>query len=129
MTISNWIMMEQRFSMKGRMKSFKFAFTGLRKMLKEEHNFRVHLFMASVVVVAGFAFGLTRVEWIFIVFAIGIVLSLEIINSSIECLADFISRDRNDVIKEIKDLSAAGVLMGSIMAFIIGLIIFLPKIL
>ncbi|MFA7044156.1 MAG: diacylglycerol kinase family protein, partial [Bacteroidales bacterium] len=68
------------------------------------------------------------IEWVAVVFAIGLVLSLEAINTSMENLADFVSPEKHVWIKKIKDLSAAGVLMGAISAVIIGLIVFLPKI-
>ena len=68
-------------------------------------------------------------EWIGVIFSIGLVFSLEIINSSIENIADFISPEKHKMIKKIKDLSASGVLISAITALIIGLIIFIPKIL
>ena len=59
--------------------------------------------------------------------AIGLVITSEIINSAIENISDFISPEKHDLIKKIKDLSAAGVLISAITAFVIGLIIFIPK--
>jgi len=120
-------MKEQRFSILKRLKSFKYAFNGLRILIKEEHNARIHLFATICVVIAGFFFRISPLEWIAIVFSIGLVFSLEIINSSIENIADFISPERNDKIKKIKDLSASAVLISAITALIIGLIIFIPK--
>lgn len=121
-------MKHQRFSIQKRLKSFTYAFNGLRIMLKEEHNARIHMIVAIVVIVAGFFFEISTHEWISLVFAIGFVTSLEIVNSSIENIADFISPERDEKIKKIKDLAAAGVLLSAIAAMIIGLIIFTPKI-
>jgi len=98
-------------------------------MIKEEHNFRIHLIAALCVLIAGFVFHLSELEWIAIVFAIGFVMAFEIINTSVETIADFISPEKHEKIKIIKDLAAAGVLISAISALIIGLIIFLPKIL
>lgn len=111
-----------------RIKSFKYAFNGLRILIKEEHNARIHLFATICVIIAGLFYEISLIEWIAIIFSIGLVVSLEIINSSIENIADFISPERDEKIKKIKDLSASGVLISAITALIIGLIIFIPKI-
>ena len=122
-------MEQQKFSFKKRFESFKYAFSGLKLLLKIEHNSRIHLFVTICVVIAGFIFGISLVEWALIVFAIGLVFSMEIINSSIEKLADFVSPDKHETIKIVKDMAAAAVLVSAIAAAIIGLIIFIPKIL
>jgi len=116
------------FSIKQRIKSFTHAFNGLRIVFSEEHNAKIHLFAAVIAVILGFILGITSMEWVVIVFAITLVISMEIINSSIENIADFISPERNEMIKKIKDLSAAAVLVSAMAALIVGLIIFLPKI-
>jgi diacylglycerol kinase len=122
-------MKNQKFSISRRLKSFRYAFNGLKILLKEEHNARIHLMAAIVVVIAGVFFETSTSEWIAIIFAIGFVISAEIINSSIENIADFISPEKHEKIKKIKDLAAAGVLISAVTALIIGMIIFLPKIL
>ncbi len=109
------------------MQSFTYAFNGLKLLLKQEHNARIHLFAAVCVIVTGIVFQISLLEWIAVVFAIGFVFSMEILNSAIEGLADFVSPEWHDKIKIIKDLSAAGVLISAITALIIGLIVFLPK--
>ena len=121
-------MEQQKFSIKKRLESFKYAFNGLKLLLKVEHNSRIHLFVTICVVIAGFLFGISLLEWMLIVFAIGFVFSMEIINSSIEKLADFVSPAKHETIKIVKDIAAAAVLVSAITAAIIGLIIFIPKI-
>jgi len=121
-------MKQENFSLPKRIKSFGFAFNGLKILIKEEHNFRVHLLAACLVLIAGYIFHLSAIEWIAIVFAIGFVMALEIINTSIESIADFIMPEKHEKIRRIKDLAAAGVLVGAITALIIGVIVFLPKI-
>uniref|UniRef100_UPI003217988E diacylglycerol kinase family protein n=1 Tax=uncultured Draconibacterium sp. TaxID=1573823 RepID=UPI003217988E len=121
-------MKHQRFSALKRLKSFKYAFNGLRILIKEEHNARIHLFASICVIIMGLLFKISRNEWIVIFFSIGLIISLEIINSSIENIADFISPEKHEKIKKIKDLSASGVLISAITALIIELIIFIPKI-
>lgn len=121
-------MKAQKFSILKRIKSFGYAFNGLRILIREEHNARIHVFATITVVLAGFYFDISMIEWIAISLSIGFVISLEIINSAIENIADFISPEKNDAIKKIKGLSAAGVLISALTALIIGLIVFIPKI-
>jgi len=121
-------MKSKKFSISKRIKSFGFALNGLKILIQEEHNARIHIIAAISVILAGFYFQLSSLEWLAIFFAIGLVISLEIINSAIENIADFISPKKNDAIKKIKDLSAAGVLISALTALTIGFIIFIPKI-
>ena len=121
-------MKEEKFSVAKRLKSFKYAFNGLRVLIKEEHNAWIHLFATVCVVVAGILFKISPMEWVAVVFAIGLVFSFEIINTSVENIADFICPERDDRIKRIKDLAAAAVLVSAITAAVIGLIVFIPKI-
>lgn len=107
--------------------SFKYAFNGLTILVKEEQNYVVHLTTATIVVILGFYYKISSIEWIVLALAIQVVLTLETINTAIENLADFVSAERNDKIMRIKDLAAAGVLIAALTAMIIGLIIFLPK--
>ena len=121
-------MKQEKFSLKKRLKSFVYAFNGLFFMLKNEHNSRIHLFVAICVIIAGFLFKITVIEWISVVFACGLVFVAEIFNSSIEQLADYVSSEPNEKIKIGKDLAAASVLVAAFIAVIIGLIIFVPYI-
>lgn len=120
-------MMQYKFSFRERLRSFAFAFNGVKILVREEHNSRIHFVSALCVIIAGVFFKISALEWILILFAIGLVIILEIVNSSIENIADFISEEKHDSIKKIKDLSAAGVLISSLTSLAIGLIIFLPK--
>lgn len=120
-------MKQQKFSVRNRIKSFKYAFNGLKILLKEEHNARVHLLAAILVVILSILLHISSVEWLAIVLSIGFVIALEIINSAIENIADFISPQKDERIKKIKDLAAAGVLTAAFSAVFIALIIFVPK--
>jgi diacylglycerol kinase len=79
-------------------------------------------------IIAGFFFNLDQTEWILILICFAIVLSFEIINSAIEKLCDLVCPDFNLTIKKVKDMAASAVLLSAIISFIIGCIIFLPKI-
>ncbi len=122
-------MKKTKFSISQRLKSFTHAFNGLKILLREEHNARLHLVAAIIVVITGVVLEVSTIEWIALVFAIGFVITTEIINSSIENIVDFISSEKHEKIKKIKDLAAAGVLISAATALIVGLIISLPKIL
>ena len=83
--------------------------------------------MTILVVLAGFLFKITDVEWLAVVFAIGLVLAGEAINSAIERLSTVVQPERDDRIRDVKDISAGAVLICAITAAIIGIIVFLPK--
>lgn len=122
-------MKNEGFTLRKRLRSFKFAGNGIRLLIAHEHNAWIHCFAAVCVTIAGWSIGLSSIEWIAIVFAIAMVLAAEAVNSSIEALADLVSPGYNEAIKRTKDLAAGAVLILAIGASIIGLIIFVPKIL
>lgn len=122
-------MKSRKIKHKSRIRSFRFAFNGLRILFTEESNARVHLFFAVVIIILGIILNISRFEWLAVVFAIGLVMCLEIINSALERIGNLISHEENINIGKMKDLAAAGVLIGSITAAAIGLIIFIPELL
>lgn len=107
---------------------FKYAWAGLVTALKEETNIRIHIFAAIIVSVVSLLLQINRIEWLFIIIAISIVIITELINSVFERMIDYIKPEINIHAKEIKDISASFVLLATLTAIIIGLIIFLPKI-
>jgi len=119
-------MSKEKFSFKRRLKSFVYAYQGFIFLLKYEHNTRIHLLVAVCTIVAGFLFKITKLEWIAVTFAIGLVFAAEIINTSIEHLADTVTSKTNKKIKIVKDLASAAVLIAAITAAIVGLIVFIP---
>ena len=110
-------------------KGFRYAFDGLKTLWREEHNFHIHILAAVIVIFLGIIFQISKFEWIAAILAIGVVFIAEIINTSIENLADFVHPEKHLHIKKIKDLAAAAVLISAFSALIIGMLIFLPKIL
>lgn len=109
------------------LKSFLYAFNGLKTCLISEKNFQIQFSIAILVGIAGFYFQISSIEWILILICMSMVLSLEMINSAIEKSIDFVSADYHDTIKKIKDIAAGAVLLASIISLIIGCIIFIPK--
>lgn len=122
-------MTSEKFSIKKRIKSFSYAFRGLVLLLKEQHNARIHLLAAIMVIALGFFFSITAMEWIAIVIVIVLVIGAELINSAVEYLCDVVTKDHHSGIQNAKDMAAAAVLIFSIGAAITGGIIFIPYIL
>lgn len=111
-----------------RLSSFKFAIAGLRSVWSTEINFRIHFFIAIFVLCLGIGLNLNALEWVSILLCIGMVLSAEIFNTAIEQICDMTSKEIMPEIKAIKDISASGVFILTIISVVIGLIIFLPKV-
>ena len=111
-----------------RLRSFLYAFAGLRLLLREEHNARIHATITVLVVVAGIVLRVSPVEWGVLVICIGMVLSAEAFNSAIERVADYLTIERDERIRDIKDLAAGAVLLCAIAAAVAGLIVFVPHI-
>jgi diacylglycerol kinase len=107
-------------------KRFGYAFKGLKIVLHQQ-NFLIHLAIASLVIVAGFYTGVSFVEWCILILTISMVLAMETINTAIEKLVDFVSPGFHVQAGMVKDLSAGAVLLTAVGAVIVGLIIFLPK--
>lgn len=114
--------------LKGRIRSFKYALNGLKNVIIYEQNMRLHLIALFMVVLLGFYFSLSMYEWKTILLAAGIVITLEIVNTAIERLADIVEPKWNSKIGLIKDYSAAAVFVGALLALILGGLVFLPKI-
>lgn len=117
----------EKFSIRARVKSFKYAFSGLKLFFISEHNARIHLFAAFLAIALSFYLQLSGLEWIAILGVISAVLVAELINSAIEKLADVVSPEIHSKIKMVKDLAAAAVLVAAFLALAVGGIIFLPK--
>jgi len=120
--------MENNFSLVNRFKSFTYAWSGIKELLRTEHNTWIHLFLTIIAVILALVFNIAIGEWTALIICMTMVWTAEIFNTCIEKLLDFISTDRHHQIKNIKDMAAAAVLMASWAAIIIGAIIFIPKI-
>jgi diacylglycerol kinase len=118
----------KKFSVSQRFKSFSYAWSGIKSVLKNEHNTWIHLFLTVVAMVLGIVFKLVTAEWATLVIVTAMVWMAELFNTCIEKIMDFSSTDFHPQIKLIKDMAAAAVLIASIAALIVGIIIFIPKI-
>ena len=109
--------------------SMEFALTGIITAFKEERNMRKHMISAILAIIAGTVFRISVTEWLFLLLAIFLVITFEIINSAIENVVDLASNYHFSMLaKNAKDMAAGAVLIISGYAVLTGLIIFVPKI-
>ena len=118
---------KENFSIKKRLQSFRFAIKGIKNLIINEHNARIHLTALLVVIGLGLFLKLELMEWVAITIVSGIVILTELINTAIENLADIVEPKWNEKIGKIKDYSAGAVLVAAIVSVIVGGIIFIPK--
>jgi len=111
-----------------RLKSVGYAFKGAVLLLKTEASIKIQFVIALFVTIIGFVLNISTNEWIVQCLAIGMVISVEAINTAIEEIADFIHPEQHKKIGFIKDIAAGAVFIASIFASIIGFIIYIPKI-
>lgn len=110
----------------GRRPAFEHAFHGLIHVLLTQHNARIHLAMTIMVVISGFLLKLNGFEWAVVIIAIGLVWVTEIINTALEALVDLVTQQYHPLAKIAKDTSAAAVLFASLIAVLLGLVVFTP---
>lgn len=121
-------MVELRKKRKKLRNSFKYAFEGIIEAWKTEQNLKIHFVIMALVIIAGFIFKISAMEWIVCLLLFAIVISLELINTAIETTVDIAMPEINEKAKYAKDIAAGAVLFSAMISVIVGLIIFLPKI-
>jgi len=112
--------------MKTFLRSVIFAFHGVKQFFSRERNGKIQTVFGITAIVLGFTVSLSSFQWLLVLFCIGLVISLEMINSAIEKYCDLFTTDFHPRIKVIKDVAAGAVLVASLMSLVIGLIIFIP---
>ncbi len=108
-------------------KSFGYAWKGIRSVFSTEQNMKIHVGVAVLAVGFGFVLQISSVEWIAVILCIGLVFSAEMINTALEILVDKVSPQKDPVAGKIKDISAGAVLIAAIISVLVGVLIFLPK--
>ncbi|MCV9933494.1 diacylglycerol kinase family protein [Flavobacterium sp. LS1R47] len=114
--------------LKGRLKSVTYAYKGALKLISTEHSVMVQFSLGIIMTIAGFYFHITSTEWLFQILAIGLVLSVEGLNTAVEKVADFIHPNYHERIGFIKDIAAGAVFFAAMTAIAIGLTIYIPYI-
>ncbi len=118
----------KRFSIVARIKSSTHAWRGIGLVIKTTHNAWVHLFFGALAVYLGFLLCISLLEWVALVFAIGFVFVAEAFNTAFEIDIDLTSPDFHPYARDTKDVASGAVLLSVFVALLVGLIIFLPKI-
>ena len=119
---------EKLVSKKRLINSFKYAIEGIKTAYQEEQNLRLHTISAIIFVVLGLVLKLSVIELSICLILIGLVLMAEFFNTALENMVDMITLEKNPYAKKAKDISAAGVLVFAIVSGLIGILIFVPKI-
>lgn len=112
----------------GRIRAFRFAWAGIRNLWQKEKNTRVYLFFTAAVIIAGIFFRLSIAEWCILCMTIAAVWCAEALNAAVERNVDLVTTEKKPLAKEAKDLAAGAVLILAAASVVIGLLIFLPKI-
>ncbi|HEX6977065.1 MAG TPA: diacylglycerol kinase family protein [Patescibacteria group bacterium] len=108
--------------------SFGYAFAGIAKAFKSEPNLKVHLIAGVLALLTAYFFKVTKTEWLILALTITLVIILELINTVIETITDIVSPRYSPRAKIIKDVSAGAVAISAILAVIVGVVLFLPRI-
>jgi diacylglycerol kinase len=112
--------------MKTFIKSVDFALQGMMQFFSKQRNAKLQTVMGITAITLGFIVSISPYQWLLVLFCIGLVISLEMINSAIEIFCDMVTTDFHPKIKIIKDVAAGAVLVASLASLVIGLIIFIP---
>ena len=110
------------------MKNFIHALRGIKVFLTETPNVLIHVLAAWVAVLLGFYFRISEIEWLVLVLTIGLVFISEAFNTAIEIDINLTSPEYHPYARDTKDVAAGAVFLSAIVSIIVGLIIFLPKI-
>ena len=109
--------------------SFGFAIQGLKTAVKKEPNFRIHVIIGVATLITASILGFTALEWLLLAFTITLVFLLELVNTTLESIVNLVSPKISEEARVAKDVSAAAVFLAALLAVIVGLILFIPKIL
>ncbi|HUX83916.1 MAG TPA: diacylglycerol kinase family protein [Chitinophagaceae bacterium] len=121
-------MQKDKFFLRKRIGSFRYAFRGIICLIRSEHNAWIQVSAAGAVILLGFLVRLHSGQWTLVILSIGLVLTAEAFNTCVEKLCDLVHPGPDDRVRFIKDVSAGAVLLASVVAAIVGAIIFLPRI-
>lgn len=119
--------MTMRNFAKGRFFSFKYAFAGIWYVMKSQRNAWIHAVITLGVIILAFLLRLQMIEWVGLLLAIGLVWTAETMNTALEVMVDLTTPEIHPLAKIVKDVSAGAVLISAIISVLIGLIIFLPR--
>ena len=108
--------------------SFRNALIGIKTAYRSQRNLRIHLFIAVIVIIAAIFLKVSYFDWLILILSIMLVIIAELFNTALEFTVDLSSPEFSHQAKKAKDVSAAGVLVTSLFAVLIGILIFFPKV-
>jgi diacylglycerol kinase len=114
------------FSLGKRLESFTHAVRGAETLVRTQHNARIHLVVTGLVVVNAVLLRIDAVDWALVTIAVAGVWITEAINTAVELLADELTLERRPRIRDAKDMAAFAVLAASVLAAVLGVIVFGP---
>ena len=110
-------------------KSFGYAFQGIFNTIRTERNIKIHCAAAILVTIFGIWLQISKTEWMICFILFGLILALELVNTAVEATVDLFTEERKPLAKKAKDAAAGAVLVAAIFAAVIGILIFVPKLL
>lgn len=110
-------------------KSFGYAFQGIFNTIRTERNIKIHCAAAILVTIFGIWLQISKTEWMICFILFGLILALELVNTAVEATVDLFTEERKPLAKKAKDAAAGAVLIAVIFAAVIGILIFIPKLL
>ena len=110
-------------------KSFGYAFQGIFNTIRTERNIKIHCAAAILVTIFGIWLQISKTEWMICFILFGLILALELVNTAVEATVDLFTEERKPLAKKAKDAAAGAVLIAAIFAAVIGILIFIPKLL
>ena len=110
-------------------KIFGYAFQGIFNTIRTERNIKIHCAAAILVTIFGIWLQISKTEWMICFILFGLILALELVNTAVEATVDLFTEERKPLAKKAKDAAAGAVLIVAIFAAVIGILIFIPKLL
>ncbi len=121
-------MKKTKWATKNFWESFKYSINGVKYVFTTQRNIIIQLIFGILAVILGFVFKISLFEWLILSITIFLVLFAEFMNTAIETTVDLITEEYNEKAKIIKDVAAGAVLITAVNSIIVGLIIFLERI-
>ena len=119
--------MKKALSIKRIIKSFGYAINGVKDAYKDEPNMKIHVLVATVVILVAFILKVSTLEWLILLLLIGLVIAAEVLNTSLENFVDLVTKKQDPLAGKVKDTAAGFVMVLAILSAAVGLIIFIPK--
>lgn len=118
----------KKYTFKRFLKSFGYALCGIMSALKTEPNLLIEVFMGTLAIILGIVLKFTTIEYCIVILTIGLVIKTELLNTAIEYTVDMAMPEVHPLAKSAKDIAAGSVLFSVVCAIMVGLILYLPKI-